>query len=50
MSIGLTLSVVALSILVHGVSIQPLLERYERSIARKAGAKKSAQQPLTPPF
>lgn len=32
-SIGLTLSVVALSILLHGVSIQPLLERYERSIA-----------------
>lgn len=26
---GLTLSVVALSILVHGVSIQPLLDRYE---------------------
>lgn len=31
-SISLTLSVVALSILLHGVSIQPLLERYERSI------------------
>jgi NhaP-type Na+/H+ or K+/H+ antiporter len=30
-TIGLTLSVVALSILLHGVSIQPLLERYERS-------------------
>lgn len=29
--ISLTLSVVALSILMHGVSIQPLLERYERS-------------------
>ncbi|WP_434681446.1 sodium:proton antiporter [Pseudomonas sp. R1-18] len=27
--IGLTLSVVALSILVHGISIQPLLDRYE---------------------
>lgn len=34
-SIGMTLSVVALSILLHGVSIQPLLERYERSIAGK---------------
>jgi NhaP-type Na+/H+ or K+/H+ antiporter len=32
-TIGLTLSVVALSILLHGVSIQPLLERYERSNA-----------------
>lgn len=32
--IGLTLSVVALSILLHGISIQPLLERYERSVAR----------------
>lgn len=32
-TIGLTLSVVALSILLHGVSIQPLLERYERSMA-----------------
>lgn len=31
-SISLTLSVVALSILLHGVSIQPLLERYERSM------------------
>ncbi|KTB73104.1 MULTISPECIES: sodium:proton antiporter [Pseudomonas] len=31
--IGMTLSVVALSILVHGISIQPLLERYERSAA-----------------
>ncbi|WP_122710854.1 cation:proton antiporter [Pseudomonas viridiflava] len=33
--IGMTLSVVALSILIHGISIQPLLERYERS--SKAG-------------
>jgi len=31
----MTLSVVALSILLHGVSIQPLLERYERSIGGK---------------
>ena len=31
-TIGLTLSVVALSILLHGISIQPLLERYERSM------------------
>lgn len=29
--IGMTLSVVALSILLHGISIQPLLECYERS-------------------
>lgn len=28
--IGMTLSVVALSILLHGLSIQPLLDRYER--------------------
>jgi NhaP-type Na+/H+ or K+/H+ antiporter len=34
-SIGLTLSVVALSILLHGISIQPLLERYERSSSVK---------------
>ncbi|MCF5227145.1 sodium:proton antiporter, partial [Pseudomonas syringae] len=33
--IGMTLSVVALSILLHGISIQPLLERYERSTAAK---------------
>jgi NhaP-type Na+/H+ or K+/H+ antiporter len=32
-TISMTLSVVALSILLHGVSIQPLLERYERSNA-----------------
>jgi NhaP-type Na+/H+ or K+/H+ antiporter len=32
-SISLTLSVVALSILLHGITIQPLLERYERSNA-----------------
>jgi NhaP-type Na+/H+ or K+/H+ antiporter len=30
----MTLSVVALSILLHGVSIQPLLEWYERSIRK----------------
>jgi len=34
--IGMTLSVVALSILVHGISIQPLLERYERSAGAHA--------------
>ncbi|OCR24071.1 sodium:proton antiporter [Pseudomonas syringae] len=33
LSVSLTLSVVALSILLHGISIQPLLERYERSSA-----------------
>jgi NhaP-type Na+/H+ or K+/H+ antiporter len=33
-TISLTLSVVALSILLHGISIQPLLERYERSITK----------------
>ncbi|WPP01854.1 cation:proton antiporter [Pseudomonas sp. HR96] len=32
--ISLTLSVVALSILLHGVSTQPLLEHYERRLAR----------------
>jgi len=32
--ISLTLSVVALSILLHGVSTQPLLERYERRLAQ----------------
>lgn len=39
-SISLTLSVVALSILLHGISIQPLLERYERSIAADKVAKR----------
>ncbi|MCF5612455.1 sodium:proton antiporter, partial [Pseudomonas syringae] len=34
--IGMTLSVVALSILLHGISIQPLLERYERSAAARS--------------
>jgi NhaP-type Na+/H+ or K+/H+ antiporter len=37
-TIGLTLSVVALSILLHGISIQPLLERYERSMSREDNA------------
>lgn len=32
-AIGMTLSVVALSILLHGISIQPLLEHYERHSA-----------------
>ncbi|KFE51241.1 cation:proton antiporter [Pseudomonas syringae] len=41
-SIGMTLSVVALSILLHGVSIQPLLERYERSIAGKRPDQKAS--------
>jgi NhaP-type Na+/H+ or K+/H+ antiporter len=31
--IGLVLSVVALSIVLHGLSTQPLLRRYERSRA-----------------
>jgi len=35
-SISLTLSVVALSILLHGISIQPLLERYERSMSTRS--------------
>jgi NhaP-type Na+/H+ or K+/H+ antiporter len=30
---GLTLSVVALSIVIHGISSQPILDYYERSIA-----------------
>ncbi len=34
--VALTLSVVALSILLHGISIQPLLERYERSMNSKS--------------
>jgi NhaP-type Na+/H+ or K+/H+ antiporter len=33
-TVSLTLSVVALSILLHGISIQPLLERYERSMTK----------------
>jgi len=33
-TVSLTLSVVALSILLHGISIQPLLERYERSVTK----------------
>jgi NhaP-type Na+/H+ or K+/H+ antiporter len=38
-AIGLTLSVVALSILVHGISTQPLLARYERRHGRAARKK-----------
>jgi NhaP-type Na+/H+ or K+/H+ antiporter len=39
-AIGLTLSVVALSILMHGATTQPLLDWYERRIAaRKAAAR-----------
>lgn len=34
-AIGLVLSVVALSILVHGISTQPLLARYERRQRRE---------------
>ncbi|MCD4862953.1 cation:proton antiporter [Pseudomonas sp. PLB05] len=36
--VDLTLSVVALSIAVHGISIQPLLDRYERLTARREGS------------
>ncbi len=36
--VDLTLSVVALSIAVHGMSIQPLLDRYERLTARREGS------------
>lgn len=32
---GLTLSVVALSIVIHGISSQPILDYYERSIAKQ---------------
>lgn len=35
---GLTLSVVALSILVHGISSQPILDLYERSISADKGS------------
>jgi NhaP-type Na+/H+ or K+/H+ antiporter len=37
-SIGLTLSVVALSIVLHGLTTQPLLDRYERQQARRGKA------------
>lgn len=33
--VSITLSVVALSILLHGLSSQPLLSLYERQLARK---------------
>jgi NhaP-type Na+/H+ or K+/H+ antiporter len=36
-STNLTLSVVALSILVHGLTTQPLLAHYERTKQRKDG-------------
>lgn len=35
--VGLTISVVAISIVLHGVSAQPLLDYYERVISRSAG-------------
>jgi NhaP-type Na+/H+ or K+/H+ antiporter len=31
--VNITISVVALSVLVHGISARPLLARYERSLA-----------------
>ncbi|HEX2184498.1 MAG TPA: cation:proton antiporter [Chloroflexota bacterium] len=36
---GLTVSVVALSVLVHGVTAQPVLTRYERALARAGAAR-----------
>jgi NhaP-type Na+/H+ or K+/H+ antiporter len=40
---GLTISVVALSILIHGVSAPPLLIRYERTLRKKRG--EAVQEP-----
>jgi sodium/hydrogen antiporter len=39
-SVGITLSVVALSILIHGISTQPILNLYERAISSKAKQEK----------
>jgi sodium/hydrogen antiporter len=39
---SLTVSVVALSIVLHGASVQPLLAWYERYLARKQGPKSAA--------
>jgi NhaP-type Na+/H+ or K+/H+ antiporter len=33
--VGLTISVVAISILLHGTSARPILSRYERSLSGK---------------
>jgi sodium/hydrogen antiporter len=35
---GLTVSVVALSVLVHGTTAQPVLTRYERALSRTGAA------------
>ena len=32
--VGLTVSVIALSVVIHGISATPLLARYERSLSR----------------
>ena len=36
-TVGITLSIVALSILIHGVSSQPILDFYERAISSNEG-------------
>jgi NhaP-type Na+/H+ or K+/H+ antiporter len=41
-SVGITLSVVALSILIHGISSQPILNFYERAISSKEGIKENS--------
>jgi NhaP-type Na+/H+ or K+/H+ antiporter len=41
----LTISVVALSILMHGTSAQPLLARYERTLADSSGKPRPAEAP-----
>ena len=38
---GLTVSVVALSVLAHGATAQPFLTRYERALARAGAARVS---------
>lgn len=45
---GLVLPLVAMSIVVHGVTVMPLMDRYERFVHRLAGEEEPARsQPLT---
>lgn len=39
-AVGITLSVVALSILIHGLSTQPIIDQYKKAIGKKENLKK----------
>ncbi|MBA2737892.1 MAG: hypothetical protein H0U50_14030 [Pyrinomonadaceae bacterium] len=43
-AVGITFSVVALSIMVHGASTQPILDLYERAISAKENKENKESQ------